>query len=75
MPDHSPLLTELFGNTPVLAHDSTQVSEAEAAQLEVRKMETSDALGLAQCIYRCYGPSYPNPMMYQPQLIALCIEL
>ena len=74
MPDHSPLLTELFGNTPVLAHDSTQVSEAEAAQLAVRKMEASDALGLAQCIYRCYGPSYPNPMMYQPQLIAAALR-
>jgi len=74
MPDHSPLLTELFGNTLVLAHDSTQVSEAEAAQLEVRKMEASDALGLAQCIYRCYGPSYPNPMMYQPQLIAAALR-
>lgn len=74
MPDHSPLLTKLFGNTPVLAHDSTQVSEAEAAQLEVRKMEPSDALSLAQCIYRCYGPSYPNPMMYQPQLIAAALS-
>ena len=74
MPDHSPLLTELIGNITVLAHDSTQVSEAEAAQLEVRKMEPSDALGLAQCIYRCYGSSYPNPMMYQPQLIAAALS-
>ena len=73
MLDNSSLLTELFGNTAVLAHDSAQVSEAEAAQLEIRKMLPSDALSLAQCIYRCYGPSYPNPMMYQPQSIAAAL--
>ncbi len=73
MLDNSSLLTKLFGNTAVLAHDSAQASEAEAAQLEIRKMLPSDALSLAQCIYRCYGPSYPNPMMYQPQSIAAAL--
>ena len=69
MVDNPSLQTELFGKSTVLTHDSAQVSEAEAAQLEIRKMLRSDALSLAQCIYRCYGPSYPNPMMYRPELI------
>ena len=40
---------------------------SEALQLEVRKMEPKDAEGLIQCVYRCYGSSYPNPILYDPQ--------
>jgi hypothetical protein len=51
-----------------------RVGEAEAAALEVREMSPSDAAGLARCIYRCYGYTYLNPMMYRPRQIAAALR-
>jgi hypothetical protein len=51
-----------------------RVSEAEAAALEVREMSPSDAAGLARCIYRCYGYTYLNPMLYRPRQVARALR-
>lgn len=53
----------------VLAPDVTEASPAEAEALEVRAMVPVDAPGLARCVYRCYGYSYLDPMMYRPRQI------
>ena len=51
-----------------------RVSEAEASALEVREMSPSDAAGLARCVYRCYGYTYLNPMLYRPRQIAAALR-
>jgi hypothetical protein len=39
-------------------------------EISIRKMEPVDAAGLAACIQRCYGDSYPKRFMYQPVELA-----
>jgi hypothetical protein len=51
-----------------------RATEAEAAELEIREMSPSDAADLARCIYRCYGYTYPNPMLYRPRQISRALR-
>lgn len=51
-----------------------RVSDDEAARLEIREMVPADSQGVARCIYRCYGYTYLNPMMYRPRQIARALR-
>ena len=46
----------------------------EALQLEIRKMEPKDADGLVQCVHRCYGSSYPNPILYDSEELGCALN-
>ena len=43
------------------------VSDAEAEALVIRPMEAGDAAELVRCVYRCYGYSYIDPLLYDPR--------
>jgi serine/threonine-protein kinase RsbW len=64
-----PLESDLGGER-VLAEDEPVVSEEEIAAVEVRPMVAADALGLVRCVYRCYGYSYKDSLLYEPRHIA-----
>ncbi len=64
-----PLESDL-GGEQVLDEDVAVVSDAEVEALEVRAMEPGDALGLVRCVYRCYGYSYKDSLLYEPRHIA-----
>jgi len=51
----------------VLAPDVARASDAEVASLEIREMRDGDSVGVAQCVYRCYGYTYLDPSMYRPR--------
>jgi anti-sigma regulatory factor (Ser/Thr protein kinase) len=53
----------------VLDEAVPRVADDDAAALEIRELRPGDAEGLARCVYRCYGYSYLDPMMYRPELI------
>ena len=53
-----------------LLDDHAAASDADAASLEIRAMTPADATGLVRCVYRCYGYSYKDPMLYEPRHIA-----
>jgi RimJ/RimL family protein N-acetyltransferase len=50
----------------VLADDVERFGDAEAAAVQIRELHDSDAAGVAQCVYRCYGYTYVDPSMYRP---------
>lgn len=52
-----------------LPDDVDRVSDEVADGVVVREMVAADAVGLARCVYRCYGYSYLDPMMYRPARI------
>lgn len=58
-------LSHLEG-TQVLGDHPPRASDEEAAALEIRPMVPADAEGLARCVYRCYGYTYLDPLMYRP---------
>ena len=58
--------SDLHHSEEVLGDAPPVVSDDELAGLVIRPMEPADALGVARCVYRCYGYSYLHPMMYQP---------
>lgn len=60
---------EALDDTEVLAADVAPVDEATAAALVIRQMEPSDAPAVTRCVYRCYGYSYLDPIMYRPRLL------
>ena len=62
--------SEFLTGSEVLSENAPTVSDDDVAQLVIRKMVASDAINLARCVYRCYGYSYPNSMLYQPKLVA-----
>jgi RimJ/RimL family protein N-acetyltransferase len=64
-----PLESDLGGER-VLSEDEPTASEEEIAAVEVRPMEPGDALGLVRCVYRCYGYSYKDSLLYEPRHIA-----
>jgi serine/threonine-protein kinase RsbW len=64
-----PLESDLGGER-VLAEDEPLASEEEIAAVEVRPMGPQDALGLVRCVYRCYGYSYKDSLLYEPRHIA-----
>jgi serine/threonine-protein kinase RsbW len=37
-------------------------------------MEPADAVGLTRCVYRCYGYSYVDPMLYRPAQVRRALE-
>ena len=61
---------ELLDGAEVLAPDVAVVDDATAAALQIRRAEPADAAGVARCVYRCYGYSYVDPLMYRPRLLA-----
>lgn len=60
---------EVLGGNEILPADATAATAEVAAALVVRAMEPADAAGLARCVYRCYGYSYLDPMLYRPRQI------
>ncbi|MEA2349004.1 MAG: hypothetical protein QOG62_2791 [Thermoleophilaceae bacterium] len=61
-PDEGALGVEMLGpDTP---------AATDADSLEIRRMMPDDALGLARCIYRCYGYSYKTALLYEPGQVA-----
>lgn len=46
----------------------------EPAAIDVRLMGPADTDGLVQCVFRCYGYTYPNPSMYQARAIRRQLE-
>ena len=49
-------------------------SDADAAGLEIRAMTPAEATGLVRCVYRCYGYSYKDSMLYEPRHIAAALR-
>jgi len=60
---------EVLDDAEVLAADVAVVDDAAAGSLTIRPMELADAPGVARCVYRCYGYSYVDPIMYRPRLL------
>ncbi len=58
----------------MLEADVPDAPDAEAAEIDVRLMVPDDAVGLVQCVFRCYGYTYPNPSMYQAKAIRKQLE-
>ena len=46
-----------------------RASDEEAAALQVRAMRPDDAAGLVRCVYRCYGYSYLDPLLYRTRQV------
>ncbi len=45
------------------------VDSNAAAALVIREMTSEDVPGLIRCIYRCYGYSYPDDLVYKPSVL------
>jgi hypothetical protein len=41
-----------------------------AYEINIRTMDSADAVGLSECIRRCYGNAYANRLMYEPTVLA-----
>jgi RimJ/RimL family protein N-acetyltransferase/anti-sigma regulatory factor (Ser/Thr protein kinase) len=54
--------------------DAPESPGAQDGQVDVRLMTPADADGLVQCVFRCYGYTYPNPSMYQARAIRRQLE-
>jgi GNAT superfamily N-acetyltransferase len=57
-----------------VADDAPVVSDEQAAAVEIRRMEERDARELVRCVYRCYGYSYKDPLLYSPREIAAALR-
>ncbi len=68
-PAESPASSE-----PVLGEHAAAASNDDVASLEIRPMMPADAMGLVRCIYRCYGYSYKDAMLYEPRHIAAALR-
>ena len=42
-------------------------------EVEVRPMTPADAVGVSECIARCYGDAYPKAVMYRPDELAALV--
>ncbi|MFZ4517094.1 MAG: GNAT family N-acetyltransferase [Microthrixaceae bacterium] len=60
---------ELTAEGGALAEDCERASDEVAEGVVIRRMVVDDAVGLARCVYRCYGYSYLDPLMYRPRQI------
>ncbi|CAN5626341.1 hypothetical protein BH10ACT11_BH10ACT11_11210 [soil metagenome] len=58
------------GDEKVLDPDILPADDEQVAELVVREMLPADAAGLVRCIYRCYGYSYKDALLYEPRHIA-----
>jgi len=63
-----------FMNSSLEPSKLPESSLVDVSQLEIRAMLASDASQFVACLTRCYGDSYPNPLMYQPESIASAIQ-
>jgi hypothetical protein len=68
-----PIEAELGGERQLEA-DAEQVSAEQAASIEIRAMQPADAIGLVRCVYRCYGYTYIDSMLYEPRHIAQALR-
>ncbi len=50
--------------------NAPDATDDEAQAVDVRAMDVADAVGLARCIYRCYGYTYKDHTLYEPRHIA-----
>lgn len=66
--------SDVMGDEQILPESVAAVSHEEAQTLQVRPMVPTDAQSLAKCVYRCYGYSYPNPMMYESRHIQRALK-
>lgn len=53
----------------VLPQDVARVSARESSELVIREMVPDDVAGLIRCVYRCYGYSYPDDVVYKPSVL------
>jgi len=73
-------LTMVAAHPDDLLHSRTLEPEAphapgvEEGEIDVRLMTSADADGLVQCVFRCYGYTYPNSSMYQARAIRRQLE-
>ena len=61
-------------HTEMLEPDAPDAPGAEQVEIDVRPMTPADAEGLLQCVFRCYGYTYPNQSMYQAAAIRRMLE-
>lgn len=55
---------------PLAGHDVDEEGEAAlVGAIEIRAMVAADAAGLVRLVYRCYGYSYPDDLLYDPARI------
>jgi anti-sigma regulatory factor (Ser/Thr protein kinase) len=58
----------------MLEPDAPDAPGVEQVEIDVRLMTAADADGLVQCVFRCYGYTYPNKSMYQAIAIRRQLE-
>jgi len=58
----------------MLEPDAPDAPGAEQVEIDVRLMTPAEADGLVQCVFRCYGYTYPNKSMYQAAAIRRQLE-
>jgi len=58
----------------MLEPDVPDAPDVEQVDIDIRLMTPADAEGLVQCVFRCYGYTYPNPSMYQTTAIRRMLE-
>lgn len=58
----------------MLEPDAPDAPGVEQVEIDVRLMTPADADGLVQCVFRCYGYTYPNKSMYQATAIRRQLE-
>ena len=61
-------------HTDMLEPDAPDAPGIEQVEIDVRLMAPTDADGLVQCLFRCYGYTYPNQSMYQAAAIRRQLE-
>lgn len=63
--DHGSLLD----GVEVLPNDVPSATHEAASSVTIRVMTSGDVPGLIRCIYRCYGYSYPDDLVYKPVVL------
>lgn len=66
--------TATGGDVEVLDDAAPRVDDEVAASVVIRPMAAQDAVGVARCVYRCYGYSYLDPTMYRPQQLQRALD-
>lgn len=55
---------------PAMSQDIARVGSERVAALSFRPAGPADVDAIVECVYRCYGYSYPTPAFYQPDALA-----
>ena len=58
----------------MLEPDAPDAPDVEQVEIDVRPMAPADSDSLVQCVFRCYGYTYPNRSMYQAAAIRRQLE-